>query len=127
MVDKRILLVEDNEDLAGLVQYRLRKEGYQVTWRGDGVSGLDEARTQRPDLVLLDVFLPRMSGFEVLQTLKNDDTTRAIPIVLLTALAQEENVIKGFELGADDYLIKPLRPSELVIRVNKIVGEQPAA
>jgi two-component system phosphate regulon response regulator PhoB len=126
MQDKRILLVEDNEDLAGLVQYRLRKEGYQVVWRADGLSGLEEARASHPDLVILDLFLPRMSGFEVLETLKQDAATRSIPVVLLTALSQEENVIKGLALGAADYMIKPVRPNELVIRINKIVAEQPA-
>jgi CheY-like chemotaxis protein len=124
MTGKRIVLIEDNEDLANIVQYRLKREGFQVTCRGDGVSGLEEVRTQKPDLVILDIFLPRMNGFEVLQNLKQDEQTKPIPVVMLTALSQEENVVKGFELGAADYLIKPLRPHELVIRINKLLGGQ---
>jgi two-component system, OmpR family, alkaline phosphatase synthesis response regulator PhoP len=124
MTGKRIVLIEDNEDLANIVQYRLKREGFQVTCRGDGVSGLEEVRAQKPDLVILDIFLPRMNGFEVLQNLKQDEQTKPIPVVMLTALSQEENVVKGFELGAADYLIKPLRPHELVIRINKLLGGQ---
>lgn len=123
---KRILLIEDNEDLVNIVQYRLRRDGFQITSRFDGVSGLEEARALLPDLILLDIFLPRMNGFEVLQHLKEDERTREIPVVMLTALSQEENVVKGFELGAADYLIKPLRPQELVIRLNKILGAKAA-
>ena len=119
---KTIVLIEDHEDLAQLVQYKLKKEGYKVIWKADGLSGLEEVRATRPDLVLLDVMLPKMDGFEVLDHLRADVETKPIPIVMLTALSQEQDVVRGFEHGATDYMVKPLRPAELVSRVNKLLG-----
>ena len=111
---KKILVVEDDRTLIDVLEYNLRKEGYQVLRALDGVTGLDTARREKPDLVLLDVMLPGMDGYEVCRILRRETTS---PIIMLTAKGDESDKVVGLELGADDYVTKPFSLKELLARV----------
>ena len=120
---KSILLVEDDEFLAELYATKLNLEGFEVALAMDGEKGLKLAKESPPDLVLLDIILPKMDGFEVLKELKADDTTKKVPVILLTNLSQKDEVQKGLSLGANDYLIKAhFMPSEVVQKIKQIIG-----
>lgn len=118
---KSILVVEDEKDIADLVEYHLRQSGFKVIQADSGPSGLEQARRLRPALIVLDLMLPGMDGRDVCRSLKSDPATRNIPVVMLTAKAEEVDRIVGFELGADDYVTKPFSPRELVLRVKAIL------
>jgi two-component system phosphate regulon response regulator PhoB len=118
---RRILVVDDETDITALVAYHLAKEGYRVTTAGTGADALRSAREERPDLVVLDLMLPGLSGFDVLAELRRRDETREVGVLLLTARKDEPDRIKGLTLGADDYLAKPFSPKELVLRVAAIL------
>lgn len=118
---ERILVVDDEPDLLELVEYNLREAGYTVVTAKDGASAMAEVRRQRPDLVLLDVMLPDVSGTEVCRRLRRDPDTSRIPIMMLTARGQEIDRVVGFELGADDYVVKPFSPRELALRVQAVL------
>ena len=117
----RILVVDDEPDITALVAYHLAKEGYRVTTAGNGSDALRSAREERPDLVVLDLMLPGLSGFDVLAELRRREETREVGVVLLTARKEEPDRIKGLSLGADDYLAKPFSAKELVLRVGAIL------
>jgi two-component system phosphate regulon response regulator PhoB len=104
-----------------LVRYNLQKEGYRVTCVTSGEGGLKTARSEIPDLVLLDLMLPGMDGLEVCRVLKNDPKTRHIPVVMLTARSEEADIVAGLELGADDYITKPFSPRVLIARVRAVL------
>ncbi|MSO20862.1 MAG: response regulator transcription factor [Acidobacteria bacterium] len=114
---KKILMIEDDRDIIELVRYNLEKEGYRVTTAQDGATGLAQFRKSQPDLLILDLMLPRMSGLEICKELRRDTKARRIPILMLTARGEEADRIVGLELGADDYVTKPFSPRELVARV----------
>lgn len=116
-----VLVIEDEKDVVDLVRYNLTKSGFRVISEGDGLSGLKSAREQRPDIIVLDLMLPEMSGIEVCRQLKSRDSTEAIPVIMLTAKASLADRVKGFELGADDYVPKPFSPRELVLRVQAVL------
>ena len=116
-----ILIVEDEKDIVDLVEYHLRQAGFSVITASDGSSGLEQARRKRPSLVILDLMLPGMDGKDVCRSLKSNPLTRLIPVLMLTARAEETDRIIGLELGADDYVTKPLSPRELVLRVKAIL------
>ena len=118
-----ILLVEDDSFLAGMYVQKLELEGYQVHLASDGRQGLKAAAQKRPDLIMLDIILPKMDGYEVLEQLKKDTETRDIPVVLLTNLGQREDVKRGLKLGAEDYLIKAhFMPSEVIEKIKKLLS-----
>lgn len=118
----RILLVEDDTFLAGMYNAKLNLEGFAVDLATDGEQGLELAKEVNPDLILLDIILPKLSGFEVLKKVKEDVKTKSIPVILLTNLGQRDDVSKGLALGADDYLIKAhFMPSEVVEKIKKLV------
>ncbi len=117
----RILVVEDEADLADLVAFNLRQSGHQVQIAGLGSTALAEIRRQKPDLMLLDVMLPDISGFEVCRRLRRESETLRLPIIMLTAKGEEVDRIVGFEVGADDYVVKPFSPRELVLRVDAML------
>jgi len=117
----RILVVDDEPDITALVAYHLAKEGYRVTTAGNGSDALRSAREERPDLVVLDLMLPGLSGFDLLAELRRREETREVGVVLLTARKEEPDRIKGLSLGADDYLAKPFSAKELVLRVGAIL------
>ncbi len=118
---KKVLVADDEKDVLTLVCNNLKAAGFTTLQADDGPSALDQARAQMPALIVLDLMLPGMSGLEVCKTLKSDPTTKAIPIVMLTAKAEEVDRILGFELGADDYITKPFSPRELVLRVQSVL------
>jgi len=113
-----ILVVEDEADILDVVAYNLRREGYRVLRAIDGRSAVRQAREALPDLVILDVMLPELDGRGVCRALRDDEATRAIPIIMLTARDSEHDVVEGLRLGADDYMTKPFRPRELMARVH---------
>lgn len=124
----RILVVEDEPDLRQVLAYNLRDAGHVVLLAGDGRQGLALALDNRPDLVLLDLMLPDMSGLEVCRSLKGGEGTRDIPIVMVTARGEEIDRVVGFELGADDYVVKPFSIRELLLRLRAVLrrGTAPA-
>ena len=117
----KILIVEDEANIRQLVRYNLEKEGFQVMEAADGLQGLRTAQKEKPDLVLLDLMLPGMDGLEVCRTLKGAPVTAALPIIMLTAKAEEVDKIIGLELGADDYMTKPFSPRELTARIKAVL------
>ena len=112
---KTVLVVEDEANIVTILTVNLEKEGYRVLSAYDGQAGLDLARREKPDLILLDLMLPKMNGFEVCRTLRDDGDT--MPILMLTAREEESDKVKGLELGADDYITKPFSMRELLARV----------
>jgi DNA-binding response OmpR family regulator len=116
-----ILVVDDEAEICDLVSYNLAREGYRVLTERDGQAGLDRVFQSPPDLVVLDLLLPKLSGLEVLGALRSDARTRSIPVLVLTARSTEMDKLVGFERGADDYLTKPFSPKELVMRVGAIL------
>lgn len=114
----KILIVEDDEFLSGMYVTKFTLEGFLVHFALDGEAGLKKAKEEKPHMILLDILLPKKSGFEVLEALKSDAETKPIPVILLTNLSQESDIKRGKELGADDYLIKAYNiPSEVVSKV----------
>jgi len=118
---RKILIIEDETDVADLLTLNLRKAGYRVSTAGDGASGLQKARDDKPDFIILDLMLPKMSGLEVCKILKGDAATAQLPILMLTARAEEIDRIVGLEFGADDYVTKPFSPREIVLRIRAIL------
>jgi len=116
-----VLVIEDEKDLAELVAFHLEKEGFRVVIAGDGSSGLNEARSSKPDLILLDLMLPGILGTEVCRLLKSSAQTAGIPVIMLTAKGEEIDRVVGFEMGADDYVIKPFSIRELMLRVRAVL------
>ena len=117
----KVLIVEDEVNIRQLVKYNLEKESYQVIEAEDGLQGLRLAKAEKPDLVLLDLMLPQMDGLEVCRSLKGNQATSALPIIMLTAKSEEIDKVIGLELGADDYMTKPFSPRELVARVKAVL------
>ena len=130
---EEILIIEDHPDMIAILTKELTRHHYRVRVATDGKKGLSEARRQAADLIVLDLILPELSGWEVCRSLKEDLRTQAIPLLILTALGEEANRIKGLESGADDYLLKPASLRELIARIKallrrrRIVSEQKTA
>jgi two-component system phosphate regulon response regulator PhoB len=120
-MNNTILVVDDEPDVMQLVTASLKGAGYQVLCADDGAECLAKARSAKPELIVLDVMLPEMSGLEICKVLKNDAATSAIPVILLTAKGEEIDRVVGLELGADDYVTKPFSPRELVLRVKSVL------
>ena len=118
---RRILVVDDEPDITGLVAYHLAKAGYRVITAASGPEALRSVRDERPDLIVLDLMLPGMTGFDALAELRRRDETKDIGVIVLTARRDEADRIKGLSLGADDYLPKPFSPEELVLRVGAVL------
>ena len=120
--EKSILLVEDDEFLAELYATKLNLEGFNVSLAVDGEKGLKSAKENKPDLILLDIILPKMDGFEVLKEIKKDPALKNVPVILLTNLSQKDEVKRGLDLGANDYLIKAhFMPSEVVKKIKQTI------
>src|SRR5574341_517646 len=117
----RVLIVEDEPDIRGLLVHHLKREGYQVSAAAGGEEALRQVRAAPPDLVLLDLMMPAMDGLEVCRRLRQDPATAALPIVMLTAKGDELDRVLGLEIGADDYIVKPFSPKELVARVKAVL------
>jgi DNA-binding response OmpR family regulator len=112
-----ILVAEDSPLLLNLIEIKLKKSGYNVIIVADGLSAIKSAMALLPDIILLDIMMPLMTGFEVLAALKKDPVTKDIPVIIITAQTREEDVIKGLELGASDYILKPFSLIELMARI----------
>ena len=121
---KRVLVVDDERHIVRLVQVNLERQGYEVLTAYDGVECLEKAKAEKPDLIILDVMMPRMDGFEALQRLKSDPETGQIPVIMLTARAQDRDVLQGYQYGADLYLTKPFSPLELISLVKRVFESQ---
>ena len=122
-----VLVVDDDPDVCDLVRYKLEQSGFDVRRASDGDQALREVDAEVPDLVLLDIMMPGMSGLEVLERWRANGATEKLPIIMLTAKAQENDVERGFELGADDYVIKPFSPRELARRVTAVLSRRQSA
>ncbi len=120
-VQERILVVDDEPDIVALVAYHLAKTNYRVSTASNGTDALAIARQERPSLLVLDLMLPGMSGFDVLEHIRAEESTKHIAVLMLTARKEEQDRIRGLSLGADDYLTKPFSPQELVLRVGAIL------
>jgi two-component system, OmpR family, alkaline phosphatase synthesis response regulator PhoP len=118
---KRILVIEDDKDIVELVKYNLEKEGFQVVPSGDGASGLAQIRKAPPDLLVLDLMLPKFSGLDMCKEVRRDTSLNRLPVLILTAKGEEADRVVGLELGADDYVTKPFSPRELVARVKALL------
>lgn len=117
----RVLLIEDDKDIVELVRYNLEKDGYQVSACSDGAIGLAQIRKTPPDLLLLDLMLPKLSGLEICKEIRRDDRLGRLPILIISARGEEADRVVGLELGADDYVTKPFSPRELVARVKALL------
>jgi two-component system phosphate regulon response regulator PhoB len=121
MAKEKILVVDDEEDILELVRYNLAREGYRIVGALSGEKALEKAATDNIDLIVLDLMLPGIDGLEVTRRLKRSPTTRAIPIIMLSAKGEESDVVTGLELGADDYVTKPFSPKILIARVKAML------
>jgi len=117
----RVLIVEDEPDIRDLLAFHLEREGYHVTRSRTGADALRQVRARPPDLILLDLMLPELGGLDVCRRLRQDPRTASVPIVMLTARGEEVDRILGLELGADDYIVKPFSPKEVVARVRAVL------
>jgi len=118
---KNIIVVEDDLDIRELISFNLANEGHQVFEANNGEVGIDKARNNNPDLILLDLMLPGIQGLDVCRIIKSNQETKEIPIIMVTALGQEEDIVKGLETGADDYITKPFSIKVLIARVNAVL------
>ena len=123
-VDSLVLVADDDDDIRALVRFRLERSGYRVLAASDGEEALSLALEHTPDLAVLDVMMRRLDGYELTRRLRQHERTRSMPVILLTARAQEAEVTRGFEAGADDYIRKPFSPQELQARVQAILGRR---
>ena len=127
IMPKKILAVDDERHIVRLVQINLVKEGYTVVTATNGREAIEKAREDKPDLIVMDVMMPEMDGFEALEKIKADPELMAIPVIMLTAKAQDADVFSGWQKGADLYLTKPFNPSELLTFVKRIFSSQDEA
>jgi len=123
---KKILVIDDEPDTLRLVALVLKRQGYDVVTATEGKEGIKKAVAERPDLIILDVMMPGMDGFEIAKVLRSAPRTSKVPILMFTAKGQLEDKLKGFEVGADDYITKPAHPAELLMRVKKLLFRAPA-
>ena len=123
-VRQRIVLIEDEKDIIELVRYNFRKDGFDVASFVSGKEGLEHLRRNPADLVLLDIMLPDLDGFEICKRLRAEERTKSLPVIFLTAKGEEIDRVLGLEIGADDYVVKPFSPRELVARVKAVLRRQ---
>ena len=117
---RKILVVDDERHIVRLVEINLQRAGYDVVTAYDGVEALEKVKSEKPDMLVLDVMMPRMDGFEVLGKLQSDPSTSEIPVIMLTAKAQDADIFKGWQSGVSSYLTKPFNPRELLTFVERI-------
>jgi two-component system, OmpR family, alkaline phosphatase synthesis response regulator PhoP len=120
----KIVMAEDEPDIGRLTMFKLKRAGYEVIWEKDGAAALDRINTEKPDLVVLDIMMPVMDGYEVLEAIRENSALHDLPVLLLTAKAQQADVAKGIELGATDYMRKPFQPNKLVERVAQMLEKK---
>lgn len=120
----RVVIADDDPDIRRLVEMTVTNAGCDVTVASDGEEALERVRDSIPDLVILDVLMPRMDGWEVARALKSDPATREVPVMFLTSRGQEHDVLEGFDSGAIDYMVKPFSPRELQVRVRSVLAKR---
>lgn len=120
----RIVIADDDPDIRELVAFKLRHDGHDITAVGDGAAAVAACTSEPPDLVILDVMMPGMSGLDAAREIRADEGLRGLPIIMLTARAQESDIEQGFQAGADDYVVKPFSPRELASRVNAVLARK---
>jgi len=120
---KRILVVDDEEDILNVLRFRLEANNYEVLVASDGQEGLNKARSEKPDLMILDLMLPKIDGYKVCRMLKFDEAYKAIPIIIFTARAQKQDEELGMEMGADAYISKPFEPEILLGKIKELLGK----
>ena len=123
MTARKILIVDDSETMLQVVQMMLAKELYEVITARDGAEGVTRALETNPDLILMDVMMPKMTGFEALRALRNNDQTSAVPIVMVTTKAEAESIETGYASGCNDYIVKPVDSVELIAKVRSLLGD----
>jgi len=123
MAKGRILVVDDEIYIVHILDFSLGMEGYEVITALDGEQALEKARAEKPDLIVLDIMMPKLDGYETCKMLKADASTKDIPVILLSAKGRNVDQKIGFEVGADDYITKPFSPRKLVERINAILGQ----
>ena len=121
LTKKKILVVDDEKALVSLVTLHMQMAGYEVFFANDGWSALDICKRDKPDLVILDLMLPKLNGWEVCRRIKEDDSIKDIAVLMLSARSEVDDKVRGFNVGADDYVTKPFSPKELVARVKRIL------
>jgi len=119
-----ILIADDDPDILALVSFRLQKAGYEIVQARNGEEAVQAALERRPDLAILDVMMPRVDGYEATRRLRQHEETKRMPVILLTARVQEDDIARGFDAGADDYVKKPFSPQELGSRVQAVLGRR---
>jgi DNA-binding response OmpR family regulator len=119
-----ILIADDDPDILALVSFRLERAGYEIVQARNGEEAVQVALARRPDLAVIDVMMPRIDGYEATRQLRQHEETSRMPIILLTARVQEEDIARGFDAGADDYVKKPFSPQELGSRVQAVLGRR---
>ena len=122
-IRNHILIAEDENHLAKLAIFKLEKEGFRVTWAHDGREAIDLLEREIPDIILLDVMMPRLDGYQTIEEIKKNEKFNRIPVVFLSAKGQQIDIAKGLAMGATDYIVKPFKPSDLVNRVRKILAD----
>lgn len=122
---RRVLVAEDDDITASLLRHRLERDGFEVEWHSNGADAFEAAMRSHPDLIVLDVRMPGMDGFELLERLRKVAVFRDVPVVLLTSMGSEGDLVRGFRLGADDYVLKPFSPTEFVARIRRLVSRRP--
>jgi two-component system alkaline phosphatase synthesis response regulator PhoP len=127
VVHQKILVVDDEKALISLVALHMRTAGYEVLMAHDGWSAIDICKRDKPDLVILDLMLPKLNGWEVCRRLRQDQETKDVAVVMLSARGEVEDKLRGFDVGADDYVTKPFSPRELVARVKRILARTAAS
>ncbi|MFA4967486.1 MAG: response regulator [Candidatus Margulisiibacteriota bacterium] len=120
----KILIVDDEEDIVAALSIRLKALGYDIIMAYDGMTALSKAREEKPDLILLDIMLPKLDGYKVCRILKFDEKFRHIPIIMVTAKGAESNIKMGAEVGADAYITKPFSPDELMKKINELLKKE---
>lgn len=121
MSEKTVLVVDDEQDLLDLIEYNLNKQGFKALKAEDGLEGIELAKKYKPDLILLDIMMPKMDGLEVCEKLRSDESTSLIPIIFLTARGDEKTEVEGLEKGADDYITKPISTKKLMSRIKAVL------
>ena len=123
---KRVLAIDDNADIRDLIAFVLRRENYEVSAAPDGISGLEIIKKTKPDLIILDVVMPEFSGYDVLEAVRSDKSSkiRDIPVLMITSKSSTDDIDQALELGATSYIVKPFRPAKLVTKVKSLLGEE---
>lgn len=121
MAKKTILVVDDEKDLLDLIEYNLKKEGFNVLKAENGKEGIDIAKEHKPDLVLMDIMMPKMDGMEAVETMRGDEELKSIPIIFLTARSDEKTEVEGLNKGGDDYITKPISTTKLISRIKAVL------